>query len=42
MCVKCGEEKDIYGGKYCAKDHFTCSNCAKYTNKCYACGLEIR
>jgi hypothetical protein len=26
-CAKCGEEKNIQGGKICEKGHFVCKGC---------------
>jgi hypothetical protein len=42
ICVNCGKEKDIYRGKYCINDHFTCEYCGKQRHDCYACKKDIK
>lgn len=27
ICVKCGKEKELKGGKICEKGHFVCKEC---------------
>ena len=34
LCAKCGENKDMSGGKICEKGHFLCHSCQKQYTKC--------
>ena len=43
ICSICGKEKDIFGGKECENDHFTCKDCYyRYGLKCKMCGKPLK
>ena len=41
ICVKCGKEHDVHGGKICEKGHFTCRYCASGHHHCAVCGKKM-
>jgi hypothetical protein len=42
VCASCGKDKPLAGGKTCAKDHFTCKDCAYGHEHCKLCGHTLR
>jgi hypothetical protein len=42
ICAHCGKEKDVYGGKVCANDHFICKGCGQYRSSCPLCGKPLK
>lgn len=41
ICVRCGKEKEVAGGKLCPKDHFTCYACSG-ASYCAVCSKPIK
>jgi hypothetical protein len=41
-CAKCGEEKEVKGGKICAKEHFICQRHASGRSTCPLCGTKLK
>ncbi|MFX1534659.1 MAG: hypothetical protein ACFFDI_10595 [Promethearchaeota archaeon] len=44
ICANCGNKKDVWGGKVCAKDHFICRGCymSRGRSACPLCGTPLR
>lgn len=41
-CAKCGEEKEVKGGKICVNDHFICQQHASGRSTCPLCGKKMK
>jgi len=41
-CASCGQEKDVYGGKTCEKDHFICKAHAYNRTTCPLDGTRLK